>query len=386
MISGPIARSFSDPDVLVVGASARAAAFSALRAGFRPICLDHFADADLQAVAMVVAVGGEPEDVIAAADRFPQLPLVYAGGLENRPELLSSLAASRPLWGMNPDVLRAIRDPFAVAAALGSARLPCLEVCSSDSPPDADGQWMLKPLRSAGGQGIAVWNAEAAASPTLQRPHYFQRRIAGPSYSGVFIAQGAVGDVRFVGLTRQLIGEADLNAAAFAWCGNIGPVALSIKVESTIRRIANFLKWKFQLRGLFGVDFVLSHDEQIGVTEINPRYPASVEILEFATGAALFCDHVECFVEAPTAPAVEWSPLPGATLGKAVVYSPAKVTVNTAFPFNVEGFRTWPRHADVPAGGTVIRRGDPVLTVYAQGDSLDDCRTQLFERASRLLR
>jgi predicted ATP-grasp superfamily ATP-dependent carboligase len=253
---------------------------------------------------------------------------------------------------MNPDVLRAIRDPFAVAAALGSARLPCLEVCSSDTPPDADGQWMLKPLRSAGGQGIAVWNAEAAASPTLQRPHYFQRRIAGPSYSGVFIAQGAVGDVRFVGLTRQLIGEADLNAATFAWCGNIGPVALSIKVESTIRRIANFLKWRFQ----------------------------------FATGAALFCDHVECFVEAPTAPAVEWSPLPGATLGKAVVYSPAKVTVNTAFPFNVEGFRTWPRHADVPAGGTVIRRGDPVLTVYAQGDSLDDCRTQLFERASRLLR
>ncbi len=33
--------------LLIVGASARAAAFSAMRAGFQPLCADRFADVDL---------------------------------------------------------------------------------------------------------------------------------------------------------------------------------------------------------------------------------------------------------------------------------------------------------------------------------------------------
>jgi len=40
-------------DLLILGASCRAAAFSALRAGFRPRCADYFADRDLAAVGVM---------------------------------------------------------------------------------------------------------------------------------------------------------------------------------------------------------------------------------------------------------------------------------------------------------------------------------------------
>ena len=43
-------------DVLILGTSCRAAAFSALRAGLRPRCADYFGDRDLAAVCPVVRI------------------------------------------------------------------------------------------------------------------------------------------------------------------------------------------------------------------------------------------------------------------------------------------------------------------------------------------
>ncbi|MFV0443680.1 MAG: ATP-grasp domain-containing protein [Planctomycetaceae bacterium] len=384
MILGPVVGAPSGPSVLIVGASTRAAAFSALRAGLVPVCCDQFADADLQAVATVVSVGSDPLELAIAADQFPGLPVIYTGGLENHPEVIQRLSQDRPVWGMPAEVVRKIRNPQLVAEALATARLPYLEIRTADSPPPADDSWLLKPLGSAGGRGIYRWNESAVRAPTLQQPHYFQRRLEGNSYSGVFLAQGSVGDVRFVGLTEQIIGEPALNGGNFSWCGNIGPAALDIQIESSLRRIANYLKWKFKLHGVFGIDFIVSPDGQLGLTEVNPRYPASVELLEFITGLPLLRDHVECFTEIDH-PAADWTATPGSVLGKAVLYSPADAKVNSSVTPPEEGFREWPRIADIPSKGTSLKRGDPILSVFARGASLEEVRQKLHFAAARVL-
>jgi predicted ATP-grasp superfamily ATP-dependent carboligase len=385
MILGPSRTAPTAPPLVLVGTSVRAAAWSALRAGFRPLCCDQFADADLQAVAWATRISSLG-DLVPTVSRFPPAPLVYTGGLENHPELIEQLAESRPVWGLDVKSLRSVRNPIDIVAALASARLPHLEVRGQDAPPPADGTWLLKPQRSGGGRGIVPWTDDAASSATRQEPHYFQQRLAGPSYSGLFIAREAVGDVRFVGLTEQLVGDERLHARPFAWCGNIGPVALDVRVEHGIRRIANYLKWKFALRGVFGLDFIVAADGRMGVTEINPRYPASLEILEYATGTTLLRDHAECFAteELPEV-GVRWEPLPGRVLGKAVVFSPRAVTTQFDLPIEAEGFRSWPRWADVPAPGTVVQAGEPLLTVYAQGDTAAECRAGLQESAESIL-
>lgn len=372
----------SGPPLVIVGASVRAAAWSALRAGFRPLCVDQFADADLAAVAPVIKVGPDPQEFIAAAAQYPAAPLMYTGGLENHPDVVAQLAAERPLWGMDAAVLRAVRDPLAVSVALAGSRLPALGVCRADEPPPADGTWLLKPLRSAGGRGITVWSGEAEGSPVLQEPHYFQQRLEGPSYSGVFIGREGVGDVRFVGLTEQLVGTPWLNGRSFAWCGNIGPAFLDVRIEHAVRRIANFLKWKFGLRGLFGVDFVVAADGRLGVTEVNPRYPASLELLEYATGTALLADHARCFTSPELElPGAAWTPAPDVVLGKGVVYAPSESIAGTLPSIADQGFRQWPDWADVPASPQQMRTGEPVLTVYAQGKSAAECLAQLQQRA-----
>ena len=385
MIRGPDSPISSGPPLLIVGASARAAAFSALRAGFAPVCLDQFADADLQAAAPVERVGKSTADFVKHAARHPGVPVLYTGGLENHPGVLEQLAAGNPLWGLEAAPVRNVRDPQQLSEALASARMPHLEVAGSDAPPAADGEWLLKPQASAGGRGITPWTDKARHSPVLKEPHYFQRWVEGRAFSGVFIAYEGVGDVRFVGLTEQLIGEAAFHAQEFTWCGNIGPVTLSVEVESTVRRIANFLKWKFSLRGLFGIDFVVTPEGTVGVTEVNPRYPASTEILEFATGVSLLRDHCSCFCDNLKLPAVEWQPAPGTILGKSVIYSPSRVTVRFQLDFDADGFRSWPRYADVPPAGTKVARGEPVLTLFSKGASVATCREELCSNADAML-
>ena len=113
-------------DVLIIGASARAAAFSAMRCGMRPHCADHFADRDLAAVCPVerVDIGQGAEGFAAAAESLPPSPWFYTGGLENHPALVDRISRRHHLWGVGADVLRRVRDPLAVAEVLAAAGIP----------------------------------------------------------------------------------------------------------------------------------------------------------------------------------------------------------------------------------------------------------------------
>src|SRR5260370_1930565 len=161
--------------VFILGASTRAAAHSAIRAGFSPICADLFADADLRTCARVIEVVDYPRGLIAAAAAAPAVPWMYTGGLENHPGLVARILASRPLWGNGPDVLHRIRDPWYVRHLLDEAGLPSLDVWPRHSaPPGADGRWMIKPLHGAAGRGIRIWDRQLPSCTALREAHYFQ--------------------------------------------------------------------------------------------------------------------------------------------------------------------------------------------------------------------
>jgi hypothetical protein len=90
------------PSVLILGASTRAAAQSAIRAGLHPICADLFADLDLRGCAQVLEVADYPRGLVAAAASAPACPWMYTGGLENQPGIVARISKSRPFqitWG-----------------------------------------------------------------------------------------------------------------------------------------------------------------------------------------------------------------------------------------------------------------------------------------------
>ncbi|HKB02483.1 MAG TPA: hypothetical protein VKD90_09695, partial [Gemmataceae bacterium] len=86
--------------LLIVGASARAAAASARRAGFDPWCADLFGDADLARLApdsVRCPADKSPAGLIDTLRDAPPGPLIYTGGLENHPKLVRALAGLRTL-------------------------------------------------------------------------------------------------------------------------------------------------------------------------------------------------------------------------------------------------------------------------------------------------
>src|SRR5687767_7079098 len=107
--------------LLILGASARAAAWSARRAGFEPSAGDLFTDEDLRACCPAWRCERYPRDFEQIAAEAPPGPWIYTGGLENHPRLVDRIAARRPLFGNPGDVLREARDPFRLAEVLAAA-------------------------------------------------------------------------------------------------------------------------------------------------------------------------------------------------------------------------------------------------------------------------
>ncbi|MCA9087085.1 MAG: ATP-grasp domain-containing protein [Planctomycetaceae bacterium] len=374
--------------LVIIGASARAAAASAVRAGFQPVALDSFADLDTQRMGPVQQISPYPEGLVPVLQDLPSSSVMYVGALENSLNVLSEVERHHALWGVDSQVISQVRNPQVLQDVQKLARAPVLDWRPFNDPPAPDGTWMLKPLASSGGRGIRIWNSETAAQLEADGQSgdqfFFQQRIQGVPYSGVFIAGALVGDVNFIGVTRQLIGEEALGAGENIWCGNIGPATLSVQIEHLVRRIGNILKWKVGLKGIFGVDFLVDQDQQPWVTEVNPRYPASTELLEWATGECLLWKHARCFDGGSEQPP-EWRGEDEQDFyGKAVVYAPSDTTIPDFTPewAAISDPWTYPQIADIPAPGSVVPQGAPLCTVFAMESSYDSCHSRLLERAA----
>ncbi len=373
--------------LLVLGASARAAACSAVRAGLRVVAADLFADADLLARCPATAVSDYPQGFLAMVGQAPAGPWMYTGALENSPELVATLAARRLLWGTSAPALRALREPWEVVERLRIAGLPWLPVASDPGMLPGDGSWLIKPRCSAGGTGVLAWRGAWPAPAVNPGAWYFQRRQAGWPAAAVYCA-GPCG-VRLWGLTRQLVGTPWLGATGFRYAGSIGPLPLSGALAKQLEALGPALACD-GLLGLFGVDGVVS-DETFWPVEINPRYTASMEILERATGVSAVGWHRDACLRST------WDNEPRSrqllqagthgTHGKAILFARRSMVISPALAASWldEALGNEPATlADVPVAGSVLRAGWPILTCLACGDSVAEVEHTLAARARRV--
>ncbi len=358
--------------ILIVGASARAAAWSALRAGdITPYCIDLFADADLRSVCSSQALAAQdyPDGFVEAARTAPPGPWIYTGALENHPKIIDALARERPLWGNPGHVIRKVRSPERVRKMLTQAGIPCPAI--AQRPPVDNGKsWLVKRKKSAGGAHVRAWHGQALAHGC-----YLQEQMEGIPCSAQYVG-ASDGSALFLGATKQLVGVSWLNSRGFHYCGNIGPLRLSDRTDARLRNLGDALVGAFGLRGLFGVDFILQGDNPWPV-EINPRYTAGLEILERANNMPLFALHWQVF-EAQAGMKPIFTPKSAELVhGKAILY--AKETLVFSQDAPVPGwnrsvimqagrlpYEAFPDIADVPVVGARIEKGRPIVTLFAE--------------------
>jgi predicted ATP-grasp superfamily ATP-dependent carboligase len=292
---------------------------------------------------------------------------MYTGGLENDPAVVRQLAALRPLWGNDSSVLRRVRSPFYLDSILRPEGFACPMVRGVGAT--VAGRWLSKPLRGAGGTGIHFWDP---AEP-LQHRNYLQEYIEGISLTAIYVANGS--SARLLGVTHQLVGEPWTHAAPFHYCGSIGPGRLQPKEKQELQRLGQVLASRCGLRGLFGVDGICSKG-QFWPVEVNPRYSASVEVLEYATGMKAL---------SPSPAEAEASGF----VGKAILFARHSGVFPKQGPWQasleqVDPVGTLPDFADIPDPDQTLTKGRPVLTFFARGSSALVCLAELRRIAGEL--
>jgi predicted ATP-grasp superfamily ATP-dependent carboligase len=359
--------------VLIVGVATRGLAQSAARAGYEVIAVDGFGDLDLRACAraVVVARAGERFSIraaLAAARAVPRDAVSYVGSLENHPHAVAALAARGALWGNAPAVLRRVRDPARLAAGLASRGfvVPAVRRAAAG---DARGHWLVKPRASGGGSGVARWGGGS-----VPRGSYLQSHVPGIPGSIVFAADGR----RAVplGMSRALAGDRRFGATGFRYCGSI-LVPPGSRQLAHASRLAAAVTELFGLVGVNGLDFVTA-DGTPQAIEVNPRYSASMELVERAHGLSIFDIHARaCAGELPAFDLAR-ARLAG-VFGKAVVYARRDLT-----PTDTHLWLADADLGDVPPSGEPIPRGRPICTIFARARSVTGCEAALARRARAL--
>jgi predicted ATP-grasp superfamily ATP-dependent carboligase len=208
---------------------------------------------------------------------------------------------------------------------------------------------------------------------------YLQQRVPGRPGSVVFAADGRRAVV--LGLTRQLVGEPAFGAGGFRYCGSLlaartaGLFADQAGLLERATSLASAVTQAFALRGVNGIDFIAHRGVPYPI-EVNPRYSASMELVERATRKSLFSLHVDaCGGRLPSPPRP-----PARTYGKAILFALGDVMVDDP--------RRWTDAplADLPHRGERIGRGHPICTVFAADASPERCLQALKSSAAEIYR
>ena len=362
-----------EADVICAGASARSLAFSCLRAGLRPVTCDLFYDSDLAARCPGIRIATDtwPEGILDALEQLPPLPVIYSGGLENHPDLISRIENRHEILGNGSAVLARALDPSALNGCLARAGLTVAEIRQTGEEAPGKSGWLSKPIRSGGGIGI-----EAASKATTSEGRYLQRFVDGVPASALFIASENEPSKRslLLGATEQLIGESWLGAAGFTYCGNLGPLELEDEALRQVVLAGEAVGGEFSLRGLFGLDFILSPGGPVFI-ELNPRYTGSVEVIEKCCGFETIPQHVSACRNGEL-PSIALPP--SRACAKAILFAETPVALSASHALVEENAATV---ADIPAIGETIEPGSPLLTVLTEGADLANCEANLVRLA-----
>lgn len=359
---------------------------SAINSGYPVIALDAFGDRDLKALAESHSLHHDfharysPSALYKASRELAFDAVAYTSNLENHPDILTRLSGSHKIIGNSPQVIGSVRHWATLLAKLRQAGFSVPETIFADENRriDPKRRWLIKPVLSGGGHGITFLQEEELPNDRFMIQEY----IPGKPGSASFVANGY--ECVVIGIAEQLIGMRQFGSRGFCYCGNLLPLPEVLNpdrgknVLEQVRKLATFLTQEYGLIGVNGIDFILKED-QICLIEINPRYSASMGLIERAYGLPVFQLHAQAALD---------SKLPEFELetvlknekffGKAILFAERDIIAPETQGWLNRAIR------DVPASGEKLHKGSPVCTFLTSRPTYDETLAALIQQAGML--
>lgn len=382
--------------ILLVGFNTRALAESGVRAGFNVVSADCFGDLDHRMYCRAYSVLRNGNGV-SNLDMLTELVLtllgrenfdavVCASGFENRPDCVAVIQKrGARLISNTPAALANVRNAKKLNRMLRAAgffvpRIVDFSEIAGTNRRASNVCWLKKPALGGGGRGISF----VQPGERIGQKYIMQEFIPGIPCSFAFLSDGKNSCV--LGISEQLIGSKQFNGREFGYGGNIFPLDVSSvemeKIWAEASKLARWLTRTFDLKGLNGVDFIYDGD-RCWIIEVNPRYTASMELMEMAFKVSLLKLHVNaCSGKLPVRSFSSGEKIAGEKFwGKKIVYAPRDAEVAT---FN-SAAGEWANMMrsmgvrDIPFPGERIGKGSPVATAIASGKTRSECVAKLDE-------
>ncbi|MFO7966436.1 MAG: ATP-grasp domain-containing protein [Archaeoglobaceae archaeon] len=363
--------------ILVVGTNVRNVAQSARKAGHSVYALTYYDDEDLKLYAEVEKL---PEDKKALKERVEQIAeslgakVVLSTGYEDL-NIKDELVLGHP-----PREAARVKDKLKFYRTLERAGIPYPPLVDLNEA-DERLEIICKPRMGGGGEKAFIANTgsldplNSLESLELLDEDYICQRYVEGTVCSVSIMAGR--DKTVVAVNEILVGWKAMNAEGFTYSGNITPLShqlTEVEYKELVRTAIETVEL-FDLQGSVGVDFIVS--DKPYVLEINPRFQASVDSIEWSRDVNMFRLHVDSLegrrVETPKAKRFA---------SRSILFADRTIEIDKCMTGN-------PFFADVPSKG-VYRAGDPLISVLCSGNSRKDLvgktvhRKHLFTQQQRI--
>ena len=346
-------------DIFIVARTGRALATSAYQAGYEVHVLDCFADEDTKAIAKTTCQlqslreGFDKTELMEQVKELvsfhPKAVLVVGTGFEKTPELLENLSKIILVFSNDKKTIKSLKDPIHFSNILRNASIKSPEI-SLARPSDSHG-WLLKEIAGVGG-GHVRWLSQLNSS---RYSGYYQKYISGNVLSALFLAKDRYATL--IGISEQLESK-QFKSMPFLFEGVVRPSSVDQQHRQHIIEIINKITKQTNLKGLCGIDYVITNSGLIFVLEVNPRPPSSFELYE--QQSVLFDAHLACFEDKKFDCYLKQT---NQAKGYAIYYAKKSIEINT----NV----IWPNWVkDKPSIGSTISKNNPVCTVHAEDESV----------------
>ena len=371
-------------DLYIIGATTRATADMARRAGLNVGCFDSYADFDLRSHAAYVQLleleNNTPKlSPLDFKNIVDKTPWVYGGPLENSPDWLAQAQEGSNCWGNLAASNLSVRDIWTLSEQLRQTgfSIQCPQILKLHEIPQKPRKWLVKPFAGTGGweiQPARKWLSSHRDPSSKHFQGYWQKRIQGPTFGASIISDGRSAIV--AGICRSLHGTP---GRPFAYRGSIGPIRSRWiqKLHPELTQLAQWLTSNYQIQGLWNIDLVYDRrTRKWFLLEVNPRPSASMEVLELAAGKSLISIHkqVFCGESGWLESAKKFAESYGSTkvtIHKEVIYceTSRKFRENDlpAIEPNLWNAQRW---ADIPCPDSQVYRGYPLMTKIRSVNSL----------------
>ena len=249
---------------------------------------------------------------------------------------------------------------------------PFTSLCKTDFKDHAI--FLIKEIAGMGG-GHVVFESDINDKLLSGSEYYYQEYIKGIVYSAVFLANGK--EAKLIGINQHLK-PSQISSKPFLYEGAITTNLQKDKKEE-IDSIINKLTKITKLFGLCGLDFIIDESNNIYVIDVNPRPPSTFELHE--NEYSLFAAHIDCFQgKLPRNVSYNCNKIHG----HAIYYAKKDL-------FRAPNFPNWVK--DIPRMKLknndlqiqdMISAGNPVCSVYAEANTLDEVKNLLFHRLQEI--